>query len=666
MKRLPGIRSVRNPMSIPTEVDVARRDGTTPIIVDDARDNLGSSSKNVPTRIVRRLRRDVPLAALDFALVFPAYMAPLLLRFDGRIPERYWHNYWVFVPIAACLHVLANHSFGLYGQMWRYASIQEARRLVLAGVTAFVLIVAGGGIIVFQQSRPIPLSTVMLGNMIAIAAFGAIRFQSRLFGFRRRSTSTEAGSASRTILIMGAGDAGEMVLRDVLTNPELRLDPVGLIDDDPRKLGLSVHGVQVLGSRGSIPHLVERSGVDEVLLAIPSATSALVRDVAAICERADTRLRVLPSVRDIVGGRVAARDLRDLQIEDLLGRQQVATDLAAVRALITGRRVLITGAGGSIGSEIARQVADFEPVSLILLDRDETYLHNVNMDLGDRCPTQIVLGDVRDRRIMDEFVRLEPELVFHAAALKHVPVLEGYPREATLTNVIGTANVLDASTAAGADRFVLISSDKAINPVSVMGATKRLAEQIVRSAWGDLRPCVVRFGNVLGSRGSVIPTFLRQIESGGPVTITDPSMTRYFMSVQEAVQLVLQAAALSDGGEIYTLEMGEQVNILELARNLIRLSGRVPGSDVPIVVTGIRPGEKLAEELEEPDVASARTRHPGIRVASPPPPDRIALRRRVEEIEHLLDRGEPASLLGALLAGGATGPRMPVMVGGGS
>jgi FlaA1/EpsC-like NDP-sugar epimerase len=625
--------SVQDSMSVQADLDVASE--------------RGSDSK-IATRIVRRLRRDVPLALLDLALVFPAYLAPLALRFEGQIPTRYWHNFWIFVPIAASVHLLANHSFGLYGQMWRYASVQEARRLVLATATAFVLIVVGGGILEVSGDRPIPLSTVVFGNAISMMAFGSIRFQSRLFGFRRRLSAGDPGGGIG-ILLMGAGDAGEMVLKDILAHPSLGLNPIGIVDDDHKKLGLSMHGVVVLGGRTAIPSLAKRFDIEEVLLAIPSATSELVREVAVLCEDAQIHLRVLPSVREIVGGRVAARDMRDLRIEDLLGRQQVVTDLGAVGSLLSGRRVLITGAGGSIGSEIVRQVSKFQPASLILLDNDETHLHDVETELGATFPLEIVLADVRDRRrVAETFFSQQPELVFHAAALKHVPVLEAHPREAVATNVIGTANIVDAAFAAGVERCVLISSDKAIHPVSVMGASKRFAEEIVRSAGGDLLPCVVRFGNVVGSRGSVIPTFLRQIAGGGPVTVTDPAMTRYFMSVQEAVQLVLQAAALSEGGEIYTLEMGEQVNILELARKVIRLSGRVPGRDVPIVITGVRPGEKLSEELHDPDVESSPTSHSGIRVARPRTPDRAALRRRLTELERLVIEGRDEELMGVL------------------
>jgi len=437
-----------------------------------------------------------------------------------------------------------------------------------------------------------------------------------------------------------------MVLKDIRGNPSLGLDPVGIVDDDVRKIGRALYEVPVLGNRASIPPLAARLRVDQVLLAIPSATGELVRDVAALCEEAAVSLRVLPSVREIVGGRITARDIRDLGIEDLLGRQQVQIDLEAVGAILRGRRVLVTGAGGSVGSEIARQVASFDPASLCLLDHDETHLHDILIELDGTKGVEGALADVRDRdRILRLFVDIRPEVVFHAAAHKHVPVLEAHPDEAVLTNVLGTANVVDSAVGAGVHRFVLISTDKAVRPTSVMGSTKWFAEQIVRSVDGNgCAFSAVRFGNVLGSRGSVIPTFLRQIARGGPVTVTDPSMTRYFMSIQEAVQLVLQAAAISQGGEVLTLDMGTPVNILDLARKLIRLTGRVPDRDVPIVIVGPRPGEKLVEDLLDPEEEPLPSSHPSILVSRPPVPDRPALRRALRELEALLGQGDGAGL----------------------
>ncbi|HET6813924.1 MAG TPA: polysaccharide biosynthesis protein, partial [Actinomycetota bacterium] len=370
--------------------------------------------------------------------------------------------------------------------------------------------------------------------------------------------------------------------------------------------------------------------------------------------------------------------IRDLRIEDLLGRQQVDTDLDAVKAMLRNRRVLVTGAGGSIGSEIARQVANFGPAALVLLDHDETHLHDVVMSLdeyreellqatgvidlaGAGMELETVLADIRDReRVFSVFVKHRPEIVFHAAAHKHVPVLEGHPAEALATNVLGTANLADAAVANGVGHFVLISTDKAINPVSVMGTSKWLAEQVVRSLQdhGQSVLCAVRFGNVLGSRGSVIPTFFRQIARGGPVTVTDPRMTRYFMSVQEAVQLVLQAAALSTGGEVFTLDMGEPVRILDVAERLIRLSGRIPGRDVPIVITGARPGEKMVEDIVAPEEEQLPSGHPSIVVSRPPVPGRAVVHRALAELEYLSLEGSPAELASRMKAM-AAGPMHP-------
>ena len=597
----------------------------------------------LPQRIVAHVRRNVPLAALDAAIVVPAYLAPLVLRFDGSVPASYWSSFKIFLLIAIVAHLAANALFGLYGQMWRYASVQEARSVVLATLTAGGFLFAADALLGDRIHR-VPLSVVAFGSILALIGFGAVRFQSRLFGLRRRAI---AGETTSRVLIVGAGDAGAMVLKDLLAHPSLGLQPVGLVDDDPRKIGRSLHEIPVLGARQDIPYLAERLDVEQVLLTLPSATGDLVSEVASICERAGLVLRVLPSVREIVGGRVTARDIRDLRIEDLLGRRQIETDLAAVRAIVEGRRVLVTGAGGSIGSEIARQIDLFEPAMLALLDHDETHLHDIESELASSSPhIRTVLADVRDREAMlHTLIELRPEVVFHAAAHKHVPVLERFPAEAVRTNVLGTANLVDAAVASGVGRFVLISTDKAVRPASVMGASKWMAEQIVRSVQGrDTMFCAVRFGNVLGSRGSVIPTFLRQIRAGGPVTVTDPLMARYFMSIQEAVQLVLQAAALSAGGEVLTLEMGEPVNILDLARRLIRLSGRIPDRDVEITIVGARPGEKLVEQLIDSDESVAPSAHPGITISVPAIPDRPALRSILSRLEALAAAGDDEAL----------------------
>ena len=600
---------------------------------------IPTEEHTLPGRVVSRVRRDLPLALLDAVVVVPAYVLPFVLRYDGAVPHDAWYRFWSFLPVVVLTHLLANYLWGLYGQMWRHASVQEARRVVLAGITGFGLVFLMD--LLAGDARPLPLSVVVFGSTLAFVAFGGIRFQSRLFAFHRRSAQA---AERRRVLIMGTGDAGAQVFADVLRHPELGMEVVGLIDDDLRRHGLSLHGVTVLGGHEAIPSIAASRRIDQVLLAIPSATSELIRDVAERCEEGGVSLRVLPSVREIVGDRVGARDLRALQIEDLLGRQQVETDLAAVQTLLKGRRVLITGAGGSIGAEIARQVASFTPSALLALDNDETHLHDLLVTLPMKATS--ILADVRDRARMQEVLTdHRPDVVFHAAAHKHVPILEEHPQEAVATNVLGTANVAEAAVAAGTARFVLISTDKAVHPSSVMGASKRIAEELVRGLQGrGTAFCAVRFGNVLGSRGSVVPTFMRQIEAGGPVTVTDPEMTRYFMSIPEAVQLVLQASSMAEGGEVFTLEMGDPVKIIDLANRMIRLSGHVPGRDVMVEVVGVRPGEKRHEELVDDDEHPVPSGHPGIVVAMPPPPDPAVLRAALRQMERYSATGRHVEL----------------------
>ena len=620
-----------------------------------------SREQNLPGRVVSHVKRDAPLVLLDIAVVVPAYMLALVVRLEGVVPPDRWRAFWVFVPVLILAHLLSNFLFGLYGQMWRYASVQEARRLLLAGGTSLILLL-GITAILSASRRPLPVSVVIFGCALSVGVFGAFRFQSRLFAFRRREV-VEADERTR-VLIMGTGDAGAQIVGDVLRHPEARLDVVGLLDDDPRRLGLSLHGVLVRGGRADIPHVVAELGAQQVLLAIPTATSGLIRDVAERCEEAGVSLRVLPSLREMVGGNVTVADLRDLRIEDLLGRQQVQTDLAAVRALLHGRRVLITGAGGSIGSEIARQVAVFGPADLFLLDNDETHLYDL-ITAMEQGAAHSVLADIRDRARIDEVFReLRPQVVFHAAAHKHVPILETHPHEAFQTNIMGTANVAEAALASGVERFVLISTDKAVRPSSVMGASKRMAEEIVRSLKGRGTVfCSVRFGNVLGSRGSVVPTFLRQIREGGPVTVTDPEMTRYFMSVQEAVQLVLQASSMAKGGDLFTLEMGEPMKIVDLANKLIRLSGRVPGRDIAVQMVGARPGEKRHEELVDDDEYPVASGHPGIVVAMPSAPDPALMRVRLRQMSALAHDSQRAELAVLLRQRDAGAGRLPIAVG---
>ncbi len=404
-------------------------------------------------------------------------------------------------------------------------------------------------------------------------------------------------------------------------NQQAGFHPVAVIDEDSKLHGRAFMGVQILGDLRDLPEVVAASGANLAVYTETESKHPTVNEAAAMAERAGIPLKIVPSLSATMNGKASIRDIRDVRIEDLLGRDEVKTDLDAVCGMLRGRSVLVTGAGGSIGSELARQIASFEPSTLVLVDHDETHLFDVAAELKQDFVVQS-LADVRNRaQMLRVFAQHRPAVVFHAAAHKHVPLLEQHPTEAAATNVIGTSNVLDAAESVGVERLVFISTDKAVYPSSVMGASKRIGEQLVISRAPDHAAyCAVRFGNVLGSRGSVVPTFMKQIQAGGPVTVTDPRMTRYFMSIPEAVQLVLQAATLSQpgrGGDVFMLDMGEPVVILELAERMIRLAGYEPGKDIPIDITGMRPGEKLAEELVSGDETSDPTAHPSVnRVAT--------------------------------------------------
>ncbi len=575
-------------------------------------------------RIVRS-RADLALAALDAGLLMASYAIVLLLRFDGSVPTSNWADFITWLPVAVAVGIGSLWAFGLYGQVWRHASAQEARRLL--GATLATLMVLTGIELVIERSAP--WSVILLGTGLGSFAIGAVRFQSRLFSFRRR----EVEPGGSRVIVIGAKDAGATLVAEMQRFPGAGLHPVGFVDPEPALHGKVLLGLRVAGGLDALAALAERTGADLAVLAMSSATADTVRQAAAAAEQAGVALKIVGGLAGRVQGDGGLRNVRDLQIDDLIGRAQVQTDLEAVRRMLAGRRVLITGAGGSIGSEIARQVARCAPSVLVALDHDESHLHDMAASIPSGGVVQ-VLADIRDdAAIQRVFDRHRPELVFHAAAHKHVPLLEDHPAEAVRTNVIGTANLLRSATSVGVERFVFISTDKAVQPSSVMGASKRLGEQLVLGhAPLGATHAAVRFGNVLGSRGSVVPTFARQIAEGGPVTVTDPRMTRYFMSIEEAVQLVLQAAALATGGDLFVLDMGEPVRILDLAERMIRLAGRRVGADIEVRVTGVRPGEKLVEELLAEDEPSVATSHPAISRIAPTLPAREQVDAEVQKL----------------------------------
>ena len=557
------------------------------------------------------VRSTLVFTVLDALCVIGGYSLAQITYFRDKAPGLYWQNLALFLVAALVVTLVANHVFGLYGRMWRHAGVEEARQLILSAAVIVCVLILFYPLGRRIRLEHVPLTVIVVGCMFSTLGMGILRFHSRLFAWQRG-----ARRVGLRVAVVGSRDAGAAAIREMLRSPGAGLVPVAVFDDDVRAHGLSMVGVPVVGSIDDIPAAASRYTLQQVLLAIPNPPPDMVERVLQACERAGLTMKVLPGVSHLAKGSSGVGSLRQARaprIEDLLGRTPVPIDLATVRRSLEGRRVLVTGAGGSIGSEICRQVAELDPALLVLLDHDETHLHDTVATLTVPCEQALV--DIRDRSaVSDAFARFRPEVVFHAAAHKHVPVLEEHPVEAASTNVFGTLNVVTAANDVGVQRFVQISTDKAVRPASVMGASKRIAEQVVlsRAPYGASY-CTVRFGNVLGSRGSVIPTFTRQIAAGGPVTVTDERMTRFFMSVEEAVQLVLESSVLSDGGgEVFMLEMGEPVRILDLAERMIRLSGYQVGTDIPIEIVGMRPGEKIEEELSTPEEEILTTYHPYI------------------------------------------------------
>jgi FlaA1/EpsC-like NDP-sugar epimerase len=485
--------------------------------------------------------------------------------------------------------------FRLYEGLWRYAGIWDLRNIIIG-------VVASSGVFyqiaLWQIQAPsYPRSILVIDSLLLILAMGGARLGRRLFHELTRS------ERSRRVLVIGAGDAGERIVRDMKGMPNGEYEPIGFIDDDCGKAGIQIHGVRVLGTRNALPSLIEKHMPTEIVVAIPSASASLVGEIVKTLEPYKLPIKTLPNLRDIANTRELIGQIRSLRIEDLLERAPIGLDTEPLARLIRGKRVLVTGAGGSIGSELCLQITTLGPASLTLFDRYENGLFAAMNSLasrGGRCPVDSLVGDVTDSKRLDALMATcRPEIVFHAAAHKHVPLMEANPCEAVKNNVYGTRLTMEAAARHGVDCFVLISTDKAVNPTSVMGTTKRVAEVLVQSMKrnGRTRYVAVRFGNVLASNGSVVPTFVEQIKGGGPVTVTHPEIRRYFMLIPEAVQLVLQAAALAEAGAVYVLEMGDQIKLVDMARTLIRLSGFVPDVEIPIVFSGLRPGEKLFEEL---------------------------------------------------------------------
>ncbi|MEO7985558.1 MAG: nucleoside-diphosphate sugar epimerase/dehydratase [Gemmatimonadales bacterium] len=568
----------------------------------------------------RRLNlRNRHLFGSDAVLFASSVIIAFALRFEGFEWGPVWtHIALVYLAVALPVKLCTFWRIGIYRRLWRYSGMVDVERLAAASaISGLVCLVLGLEVLprLGLTATRVPVSVLFIDGLLT-ASFAALpRLTFHAFGRRGQRRRLENG---RRALIVGAGAAGEMIVKELMGHPQIGLNPIAFVDDDTTKHGHRLSDLPVIGALDQIPALVRGYDIEEIVIAMPRAPGKVVREVVRAAIEAGATTRTVPGMYDILSGRVAVGALRQVEIQDLLRREPIQTDLEQVRVLATGETVLVTGAGGSIGSELCRQLARLEPAQILLLGHGENSIFDVLAELTDRFPNVTavpIIADVRDReRLRRVFDAYRPYSVFHAAAHKHVPLMETNVAEAVTNNVLGTKNVAELSAEFGVEHLVLISTDKAVCPTNVMGATKRVAEQIVQAiAETHGRKFVaVRFGNVLGSRGSVVPTFLRQIQTGGPVTVTHPEMRRYFMTIPESVQLVLQAGAIGQGGEVFVLDMGEPVRVLDLATDLIRLSGLEVGSDIEIRFTGARPGEKLYEELFFGSESAIPTDHPKV------------------------------------------------------
>jgi len=556
------------------------------------------------------------LFANDLVLIVLSFVLSFMFRFDFHLPPAFRDTFWQMLCLVFIIKTICLLATGFYRNLWRYASLHDAfhifKSVSIASIAVAVVFLFIG------DSFQFPRSIIVLDCALLFFMISASRMAWR---FYRETTLTPQKGTGRKTLIIGAGEAGSLLLKDIRRHSSTPYRIIGYVDDDGAKQGMFLHGVRVLGKLEQLRDIIEKYGVEEIIIAIPSAKGKALLRIVEKCNETGVRFRSVPDMKDILNGKLAISHIKNVEIDDLLGRDSVVLDEAGIRNYLTGKRVLVSGAAGSIGSELCRQLARFEPSSLILLDNAETPLFYIERELRAKFPEQRlapVLGDIRDREKLEAvFEEFMPEVVFHAAAYKHVPMMEFNQVEAVTNNIGGTKIMADAAHRFGVDNFVMISTDKAVNPTNVMGASKRVAEIYVQalSRKSVTRFSTVRFGNVLGSNGSVIPLFMEQIRTGGPVTVTDPDVVRYFMTIPEAAQLVLQAGSLGKGGEIFVLDMGEPVRIKDLAEELIRLSGFVPYEDMDIIFTGLRPGEKLFEELLIDGEGIMRTRHEKIRVA---------------------------------------------------
>ena len=597
----------------------------------------------------------------DVALTIVSVLGSFALRLNVEELPFYFPAVLLMTLVALAIKIPVYFYFGLYRRLWIYASTGELR-LITVAVTSASVLVSGVMLFLISAGRVVPgMPRTALGIdwLLSLVLIGGSRFALRILA--EEALGTRADGKGKRALIVGAGDAGALVVRELQKPSQLNLIPVGFLDDDPAKQKHSIHGVTVIGMVNDLTSVIDLHRVDEVIIAIPSEPGQLVRMINDVCRLKGIVSRTMPGMYELIGGKVSVNRLREVDITDLLRREPVRVNDEAVGAALEGKRVLVTGAGGSIGRELCRQIARRDPAELVLLGHGENSIFEILLELKQDYPSlslMPVIADIRDaERLASVFKQHQPQVVFHAAAHKHVPLMEANIVEAVTNNVLGTRNVTQTALDHNVERFVLISTDKAVRPSSIYGATKRLSEMIVSNAAKESKHpfTVVRFGNVLGSRGSIIPIFKNQIANGGPVTITDPEMYRFFMTIPEAVYLVLQAASMEKGGETFVLNMGKPVRILDLAEDLIRLSGLEPHRDIEIMFTGIRPGEKLTEELWDEGSPLIKTLHPDIfrldKDASLPTPNLIQAIDQLSHLSRSADTDAIVTLLDELIPG---------------
>jgi FlaA1/EpsC-like NDP-sugar epimerase len=592
-------------------------------------------------------RKKLVLFIVDISIINFSFLLSFYFRFLFDIPERYLVVYAKNSIIITLIFILSFYLFRMYDSLWSYAGSDELL-LILAAC-------GSGGIVVFAYNfiygGLLPGSVLVLGVILITLFLTISRVIFRTCRRVMKVIDDHHNKSGQRVMIVGAGSGGRMVLEEILTSREINVTPVCLVDDDASKLGMAISGVKILGNRHDITKLVKDLNVESIVIAIPTLSGKNKAEIVRICRDTGCRLKIMPGIYELIKGDVTVKEIRDVNIEDLLGREPVHLEDEGIHEYLSGKVVMITGGGGSIGSEISRQIMKYEPEKLIIFDNYENNAYELEQEIKRKYPgadLRLVIGSIRDRaRLENVFKKYSPQVVFHAAAHKHVPLMEESPSEAILNNVFGTLNLAETADKYNVEKFVMLSTDKAVNPTNVMGATKKICEMIIRAM--DERSSTefvaVRFGNVLGSHGSVIPLFNKQIAEGGPVTVTHKDITRFFMTIPEAAQLVIQAGSFAKGGEIFILDMGEPVKIYNLAKDLIKLSGFEPNEDIKIEVTGLRPGEKLYEEVLVSEEGIGKTAHDKIFVAKPASYNIGELKAKFQELNVLCEKGDDAGIV---------------------